>query len=99
MTNPAQAAEDEGEFASTIAENLPRASHVGTVASPAGTWQSGAMTTPVPNSPASGGFPIALGIMGGAGIGFVFGEATIGLLVGLGLGIAVAVVIWRRGSR
>lgn len=55
------------------------------------------MTTPAPKLPASGGFPIALGIMGGAGIGFVFGQATIGLLVGLALGIAVAVVIWRRG--
>jgi hypothetical protein len=94
-----QAAGDEGEYASTMAENLPHASRAGTVASSYGTWQSAAMATPAPKSPASGGFPIALGIMGGAGVGFALGEATIGLLVGLALGIAVAVVIWRRGSR
>ncbi len=47
-------------------------------------------------SPKAGGMPIALGTLGGAIIGAMFGEATIGLLVGLALGIGIAVIIWRR---
>jgi len=47
-------------------------------------------------SPKAGGMPIALGTLGGAIIGAVFAEATIGLLVGLALGIGIAVWIWRR---
>ncbi|MGN7160029.1 hypothetical protein [Sphingomonas sp. SAFR-052] len=47
-------------------------------------------------SPKAGGMPIALGTLGGAIIGAMFGEATIGLLVGLALGVGIAVIIWRR---
>lgn len=46
----------------------------------------------------AGGLPIALGATGGAAAGFVLGQPTICFLVGLGLGIAVAVVIWWRGK-
>ena len=60
----------------------------------AGTWQDARMTSP---SPSAGGMPIAIGAIGGAAIGFVFGEATPGCLIGLGLGIAVALLIWWRG--
>ena len=48
--------------------------------------------------PASaGGAPIALGAIGGAAIGFVVRQPTICFLVGLGLGILVALLIWWRG--
>lgn len=55
--------------------------------------------TPKPptKSPTSGGALIALGVLGGAGIGFAVGQPTIGLLVGLALGIAVSVAIWLKG--
>lgn len=48
-----------------------------------------------PHTPKAGGMPIALGVMGGAIIGAVFGEATMGLLIGLGAGVAIAIAIWR----
>ena len=48
-------------------------------------------------SPSAGGMPIAIGAIGGAGIGFAFGEATPGCLIGLALGIAIAMLIWWRG--
>lgn len=51
------------------------------------------------HSPQAGGMPIALGTLGGAVIGAVFGEATIGLLAGLAIGIAIALWIWRRDRR
>ncbi len=54
------------------------------------------MTTD-PKSPASGGALIALGLIGGAGVGLAVGQPTIGLLIGLALGVAIAIVIWRRG--
>ena len=60
----------------------------------AGTWQGPPMASP---SPSAGGMPIAVGAMGGAAVGFVFGEATPGFLVGIALGIAVALLIWWRG--
>lgn len=49
------------------------------------------------NGPAAGGFPIAIGAIGGAVLGVVAQEPTIGFLAGLAAGIAVAVAIWRRG--
>lgn len=45
----------------------------------------------------AGGLPIALGAVGGAGLGFVVGEPTICFLAGLALGIAAALLIWLRG--
>ncbi len=48
-------------------------------------------------SPSAGGALIALGALGGAAIGFAAGQATIGFLVGIALGIGASVLIWRRG--
>jgi hypothetical protein len=45
------------------------------------------------------GAPIALLIIAGAVIGGLFGQATIGLLAGLALGIVIAVLLWRGGRR
>lgn len=42
---------------------------------------------------------IALGALAGAAIGFLLGEATPGLLAGMALGVAVALLIWWRGRR
>lgn len=46
----------------------------------------------------AGGLPIALGAIGGAAVGFVVHQPTICFLIGLGLGIAVALLIWWRGQ-
>jgi len=46
-------------------------------------------------SPAAGGFLIALGAIGGAATGlFYTGQPTRDFLIGTGLGIVVAVIIW-----
>lgn len=47
--------------------------------------------------PAAGGFPIAVGALAGAAIGFSIGEATLGLLIGGGAGVLIAVAIWILG--
>ena len=46
-----------------------------------------------------GGAPLALLLLAGVLIGGLLGQPTIGLLVGLALGIVVAVLIWRMGPR
>lgn len=46
-----------------------------------------------------GGAPLALLLLAGVIIGGLLGQPTIGLLVGLFLGIAAAVLIWRMGPR
>lgn len=45
----------------------------------------------------AGGFPIAIGAIGGTIVGVIGHEPTIGFLAGLAGGVAVAVVIWLRG--
>ena len=42
---------------------------------------------------AAGGFLIALGILGGAGVGFAIGQATPGLLIGTAIGVAAALLV------
>ncbi len=49
------------------------------------------------SNPAAGGALIALGSLGGAAVGFLVGEATPGVLIGLTLGIVAALLIWWRG--
>lgn len=48
-----------------------------------------------PSSSAGGAF-VALGAIAGAVLGFPFGEATRGLLAGLALGAAAAILVWLR---
>lgn len=71
-----------------------RTSRNGTLVSRTGTWQGDAMAK---SSPSAGGMPIALGAIGGAAVGFLFGQATPGFLIGLVLGIVIALLIWWRG--
>lgn len=51
------------------------------------------MPKPTP-SPLAGGFPIALGALGGTIVGLATGEPSIGFLIGLGLGVILALAIW-----
>ena len=62
---------------------------------PRGDMPSAAMASP--NSPAAGGFLIALGALVGAGIGVLLGETTRGFLIGTAIGIVSSLVIWWRG--
>ncbi len=55
------------------------------------------MADPRPN--AAGGVLIALGMIGGAAIGFAIGQATPGFLIGTAVGIAAAVLVWLRDRR
>ncbi|RYY06397.1 MAG: hypothetical protein EON55_23410 [Alphaproteobacteria bacterium] len=48
---------------------------------------------------AAGGFLVALGMLGGAGVGFAIGQATPGFLVGTGIGVLAAVLVWLRDRR
>lgn len=46
-----------------------------------------------------GGAPIALLTMAGVIIGGFLGQPSIGLLVGFGLGVLIAILVWRMGPR
>lgn len=48
-------------------------------------------------STSAGGFPIAVGAIGGAVAGMLAGQPTIGFLAGLALGGVIALAIWLRG--
>lgn len=53
-----------------------------------------AMTAPQRQSPRSGGILLAFAILAGAVVGIVKGQASIGVLAGLGVGIALLVLVW-----
>lgn len=44
--------------------------------------------------PLAGGAPLALCTLAGLGIGFAWGQSTLGLLVGFGVGLLIAVSFW-----
>lgn len=44
--------------------------------------------------PQAGGFLLAMSILIGAAIGVVKGQATIGLLIGTGVGVLIAIALW-----
>lgn len=46
-----------------------------------------------------GGGPLAMLILAGTVIGGLFHQPSIGFLIGLGLGVIVALLIWRMGPR
>jgi len=45
---------------------------------------------------AAGGFLIASGVLGGAILGFIARQPTIGLLIGLAVTVAISVAMWWR---
>jgi len=51
---------------------------------------------PSPRSPSAGGFPIALGALGGTALGLYTGQPSIGFLAGLAAGVVLALLIWWR---
>lgn len=57
------------------------------------TWQAHRMPQRT-RSPAAGGFPIAAGALLGTAGGVVARQPTIGFLIGIGAGIAIAIAIW-----
>jgi len=54
---------------------------------------------PPPRSPLAGGAPLALLTLLGPIVGGLMGQPTIGLLVGFGLGVLIAIAIWLWGPR
>ena len=74
-----------------------RLCHSGTLASRCGTWQGRGMADTPPS--AAGGILIAICCIGGAVIGLMQGQVTIGFLGGLVIGSLAAVAIWLRDSR
>lgn len=54
------------------------------------------MPAPTKDAPSAGGFLIALGAIVGTVIGLATGQVTIGFLIGLGTGSAIAVAMWLR---
>jgi len=55
-------------------------------------------SSPPPRSPMAGGAPLALLTLLGPIVGGLLGQPSIGLLVGFGLGVLVAILIWLRGK-
>lgn len=47
----------------------------------------------------AGGFPIAVGSIGGTAVGVALRQPTLGFLAGLALGIAIALAVWLRDRR
>jgi hypothetical protein len=53
------------------------------------------MARPDPSrTPISGGFLLALSLVGGVAIGAAKGQPTAGFFAGLGIGVALAVLVW-----
>ncbi len=59
----------------------------------------GAMAQGSSNFPQGGGFLIAAGVLVGAVGGIIAGESSAGFVVGLAVGIAAALLLWRRDKR
>ncbi|WP_294212447.1 hypothetical protein [uncultured Sphingomonas sp.] len=51
---------------------------------------------PPPRTSTAGGFPIAVGALGGTAIGVYLGQPSIGFLGGIAVGVAIALLIWWR---
>lgn len=52
------------------------------------------MTERSSSSPVAGGVFIALGMLTGAGFGVYWGQPSLGMVIGLGVGIAAALLVW-----
>ncbi|MEH3102406.1 MAG: hypothetical protein PGN12_00685 [Sphingomonas phyllosphaerae] len=51
---------------------------------------------PPSRNTSAGGFPIAIGALGGTAIGLYAGQPSIGFLAGIAAGVTLAVMIWWR---
>lgn len=52
-----------------------------------------------PKSPAGGGCLIFAGFLLGSFIGIAYGQASLGVLIGVGVGVLLAVILWLAGRR
>lgn len=52
------------------------------------------MTQPKSSSPRSAGAFIPLGVLAGIGLGLYFGQPSLGMVSGFGLGLLVTVLFW-----
>lgn len=52
------------------------------------------MATPSSRTPLAGGFLLSISILIGAIVGAMRGEPSFGFVVGAGVGIALAVLVW-----
>lgn len=52
-----------------------------------------------PRTPRAGGALLALSILAGATVGVIKGQASIGFLVGLGVGLALLALVWLLDKR
>jgi hypothetical protein len=46
------------------------------------------------NAPLAGGFILCISLLAGAVIGVFKGQASIGFLIGAGIGVTLAILIW-----
>ncbi len=51
------------------------------------------------NAPLAGGFLLSLCLLAGALIGVFMGQPSIGFLIGAGIGLTLAILIWLLDSR
>ncbi|BAK67969.1 hypothetical protein SLG_32940 [Sphingobium sp. SYK-6] len=75
---------------------------IGRLASRPGTWQGACMSgpsSPDPRQRMGGGAPIALLSLLGTILGGFLGQPVIGLLAGFGIGVLIAILVWRMGPR
>lgn len=57
------------------------------------------MTQPSSSPRLAGGIFIALGLLIGAGFGLYLGQPSLGMVVGFGVGIAAALLVWLLNRR
>jgi len=51
------------------------------------------------SAPLAGGFILCLAVLAGALTGVLLGQPSIGFLIGVGIGLTTAIVIWLLDSR
>jgi hypothetical protein len=64
-----------------------------------GAWHGGPMDEQNRNQGRAGGVFIALGALAGAGIGIAYREPSLGLIMGVAGGGAVAILLWLANRR
>lgn len=52
------------------------------------------MTHPQQGFPRAGGFLLALAILIGPVVGAMFGQASLGFVIGLGIGLVLLIAVW-----
>lgn len=78
-----------------LRRELYRRCHRGTVASERGTGHSARMATPSSSrTPLAGGFLLAVSVLVGAIYGAGQGQASLGLVVGAGVGVVLLIAVW-----